>query len=72
MLHFGGYPGLRAHGVKDELALVPYKGSVSLLPPFTLHFLISLTSSKRRTLQVAILFVLPMPSHGGRDGEVEQ
>jgi hypothetical protein len=31
-----------------------------LLPPFILHFLISLTSSKRHTLQVAILFVLPM------------
>jgi hypothetical protein len=60
MLQFGGYPGLRAHGVKDELAPVPYKGCVSLLPPFTLHFLISLTSSKKHTLQVAILLVLPM------------
>jgi hypothetical protein len=42
MLHFGGCPDLRAHNLKAEWAPVSYKRSVSLLPPFTLHFLISL------------------------------
>jgi hypothetical protein len=74
MLHFGGCLGLWAHCVKDDLAPVPYKRSVSLLPPFTLHFLISFVFlEEMNTLQVAISLVLPMPiPHGGRDGEVQQ